>query len=263
MQKTSLIVVVILSLFAVNAYGAKVSVEGVYQGKSLYVQNPEGEEGIGFCATAAYVNGDPLIEGTSSSAFEIDFKQFNLQVGDYVFVEIEHEFGCTPKILNQEVLLPKSTFTVSEMSCTPNGKLSFTTTGEQGKLPFVVEQFRWNKWVSVGEIAGKGTAGSNSYSFDVSPHSGTNKVRVVQVDHTGKKRASNAVTFDSNVSVPSFSPIKVKKTLKFTAETKYEIYDAYGVIVKKGTNIEVDCSNLKKGAYYINYDNKNDKFIKM
>jgi len=252
-----------MMLIGFNARAARISVEGIYQGKSLYVQNPEGEEGIGFCATAAYVNGDPLIEGTASSAFEIDLKQFNLQIGDYVFVEVEHDFGCTPKILNQEVLLPKSTFTVSEMTCSSDGKLKFSTTGEQGKLPFVVEQFRWNKWVTVGELTGKGTAGSNSYNFDVTPHSGSNKIRVIQVDHTGKKRASNAITFDSSIPVPSFSPIKVKKSLKFTAEIKYEIYDAYGVIVKKGTNLEVDCSNLKKGAYYINYDNKNDKFIKM
>lgn len=263
MQKTNLIVATILMFLGVNAFGAKISVEGIYQGKSLYVQNPEGEEGIGFCATAAYVNGESLIEGTSSSAFEIDFKQFNLQVGDYVFVEVEHDFGCTPKILNQEVLLPKSTFTVTEMTCTPDGKLNFKTTGEQGKLPFVVEQFRWNKWVSIGEVAGKGTTEANDYSFNITPHSGSNKVRVVQVDHTGKKRASNAVQFDSKVSVPTFSPVKVKKSLKFSAETKYEIYDAYGVIVKKGTATDVDCSNLKKGAYYINYDNKNDKFIKM
>ena len=50
---------------------------------------------------------------------------------------------------------------------------------------------------------------------------------------------------------------------KDTSETKYEIFDSYGVIVKKGTNTVIDCGNLKKGVYYINYDNINDKFIKI
>ena len=45
-------------------------------------------------------------------------------------------------------------------------------------------------------------------------------------------------------------------------ETRYEIYDAYGNIVKKGIGSLVNCTNLVKGVYYINYDNVNEKFIK-
>jgi hypothetical protein len=120
----------------------------------------------------------------------------------------------------------------------------------------------------VGEVDGTGNPGANDYSFKVTPHSGENKVRVVQTDHTGKKRPSDAVTFvNTDIQEPIVSPKKVKNSINFTSgnvpiETKYEIYDAYGNIVKKGVGSEVDCSNLKKGAYYINYDNKNEKFIK-
>ncbi|MOA58722.1 hypothetical protein D3C78_1831680 [compost metagenome] len=61
--------------------------------------------------------------------------------------------------------------------------------------------------------------------------------------------------------------MKVKDQINFTAagkpiETKYEIYDAYGNIVKKGIGSSVPCSNLLKGAYYINFDNKTEKFFK-
>src|SRR5690606_425485 len=131
-----------------------------------------------------------------------------------------------------------------------------------------IEQHRWNKWVNAGEVDGIGTPGSNSYEFKITPHSGENKVRVVQIDHSGKKRTSQEITFtDSSIPEIEFSPKKVKTIIKFDAngsafETKYEIYDAYGNIVKKGVGTEVDCSNLKKGAYYINYDNKNEKFIR-
>ena len=55
---------------------ADLSLEGHYQGKNLYVQNPEDEDGFGFCVTKATVNGDPIVDGLQSSAFEIDFTAF-------------------------------------------------------------------------------------------------------------------------------------------------------------------------------------------
>jgi hypothetical protein len=63
------------------------------------------------------------------------------------------------------------------------------------------------------------------------------------------------------------SPAKVKEIINFTAngaavETRYEIYDAYGNIVKKGVGSSVNCENLLRGVYYINFDNLNEKFIK-
>lgn len=247
---------------------ADLSIEGHYQGKNLFVSNPEDEDGFGFCVTRATVNGDPIADGLASSAFEIDFTAFSIKVGDPVFIVLEHGLGCKPKILNPEVLLPKSTYVIGEIKCTPEGSLTWTTTGESGKLPYVVEQYRWNKWVAIGEVDGAGTASENSYSFNVAPHSGENKVRVAQTDHTGKKKPSQPVTF-SNPAIlePDLNPKKVKNKINFSAggtpvETKYEIYDAYGNIVKKGVGSEVNCENLKKGAYYINYDNKNEKFIK-
>lgn len=263
----------LLLLFLGASYSsfADLSIEGHYQGKNLFIQNPEDEDGFGFCVTNATVNGDPISDGIQSSAFEINFAEFNLKIGDAVFIVLEHGIGCKPKILNPEVLLPKSTFVVADgaISCTPDGMLTWTTTGESGKLAFTIEQYRWNKWVAIGEVDGMGSAGPNKYSFKVSPHSGENKVRVIQTDHTGKKRPSPEVSFtNTSIKEPQIFPLKVKDVIKFTAdgsaiETKYEIYDAYGNIVKKGVGTEVDCTNLKKGAYYINYDNKNEKFVKI
>lgn len=253
-------------LFTTNLL-ADLSVEGSYQGKNLYVQNPEDDDGFGFCASKVTVNGDVMPGGVSRSAFEIDFSLFDIKVGDPVFVVIEHGPGCTPKILNPEVLLPKSTFEVSEMNIDKEGNLSWTTSGEQGQLPFIIEQYRWNKWVNAGEVDGEGTQGPNDYEFKVTPHSGENKIRVVQIDHSGMKKKSPEKTFESDLPEVEMSPKKVKTEIKFTAngepaKTKYEIYDAYGNIVKKGYDSKVNCENLRKGAYYINFDNRNEKFIK-
>jgi hypothetical protein len=267
MKKLKLLLPVFFVLVSSFASFAALSIEGSYQGKNLYVQNPEDGDGFGFCATKVTVNGDVMPGGCASSAFEIDFSLFNIEIGEPVFIVIEHNDGCKPKILNPEVLLPRSTFNTIEIKALPNGTLTWKTTNEQGKLPYIIEQYRWNKWVQVGEVQGKGTPGTNSYEFQVAPHSGENTVRVVQIDHSGTKRSSKEVKFLSTVAPVEKNPVKVRDAINFTSngkpvETKYEIYDAYGNIVKKGVGTSVPCSNLLKGAYYINFDNKTEKFFK-
>lgn len=266
LKKSALIVLIVVG----NSFlsHADLSLEGHYQGKSLFVQNPEDEDGFGFCVTKVSVNGNPIIESVQKAAFEIGFEDLNLKIGDPVFIVLEHGPGCKPKVLNPEVLLPKSTFEIQTMTVSPTGLLEWKTTKEAGKLAFVIEQYRWNKWIVVGELNGKGTSDLNEYSFKITPHSGINKIRVIQVDYSGKKRVSEAISFtNTTIKEPNFFPKKVKDVIKFSAqgitiETRYEIFDAYGNIVKKGIAKEVDCSNLRKGAYYINYDNKSEKFIK-
>lgn len=267
MKLKKILLLSIFSAFSGFVSHAALSIEGSYQGKNLYVQNPEDGDGFGFCATKVTVNGDVMPGGCSSNAFEIDFSLFNIEIGEPVFIVIEHSDGCKPTILNPEVLLPKSTFNTESISISPSGALTWKTSNERGKLPFFVEQYRWNKWVQVGEVQGKGTTGTNSYEFQVAPHSGENTVRVVQVDHSGTKRSSKEVKFTSTVPTIEKNPVKVKDVINFTAggkaiETKYEIYDAYGNIVKKGVGTSVPCGNLLKGAYYINFDNKTEKFFK-
>lgn len=259
--------ILFFSLLGSCVFGATLSIEGTYQGKNLYIQNPMDDDGFGYCATKVTVNGDVMPGGTNVGAFEIDFANFNIAIGEPVFIVIAHNDGCKPKILNPEVLLPRSTFVVTSITVATSGKLTWQTTGEQGKLPYIIEQYRWNKWVTVGEVQGKGIVGANSYEFAVNPHSGENTLRVVQIDHSGAKRTSKEVKFISTVAVVTKSPAKVKDVINFTAngvamETRYEIYDAYGNIVKKGVGSSVNCANLLSGAYYINFDNVNEKFIK-
>jgi len=73
---------------------AAFSVEGTYQGKNLYIQNPIDDDGFGYCATKVTVNGDIMPGGTSFGAFEIDFSLYNIDVGEPVFIVIEHNDGC-------------------------------------------------------------------------------------------------------------------------------------------------------------------------
>jgi hypothetical protein len=253
---------VLIGGFGLNAFAGNIILEGNYQGKNLYVQNPFAGSGVGFCATKVEVNGQVTTDEINSSAFEIDFTNFQLKIGDKVTVKIEHKDDCKPKILNPEVLKPKSTFEVTKMSVDPDGTLKWCTTKETGKLTFTIEQFRWNKWVKVGEVEGKGTSEENCYEFKITPHSGENQFRVKQVDYTSQPRYSKPVKYQSSTAAVEPVNLRVKDNLEFTGETMYEIYDKFGNIVKKGFGQKVDLQSLQKDVYYLNYDNKTTEIIK-
>ncbi|MDX1444791.1 hypothetical protein [Lishizhenia sp.] len=247
---------------------ANLSIEGTYQGRNLYVQNPETPDGFGFCATRITVNDQILPANINRLAFIIDFSQLDLPIGTPVFIVIYHSDDCKPKILNPEVLLHSSTFTTEEISATEEGVISWSTKNEEGKIPFKIEQYRWNKWITVGEVEGLGTPDINSYSFQITPHSGTNKIRVVQIDHTGIKNKSPEIIFESNADEVFLASNKIDEEIRFVnkqkkaSPTRYELFDAYGNIVKKGYGEIVACTSLKKGLYHLNYDNTTERIIK-
>jgi len=258
-----LLSILIISLFTLQANATGVIVlEGHYQGKNLYVQNPFAENGVGFCTFEVTINGEVTTDEVNSSAFEIDFSIRQLKIGDPVIVKIKHKDDCNPKVLNPEVLKPKSTFEIVTMKVAKDGNFNWTSKGETGKLTYIVEQFRWNKWIKVGEVDGNGSTAESNYKFKITPHSGENKFRVKQVDYSGKPRYSSASRYLSTLGEISFSPKKAKTEVLFTNQTLFEVYDSYGNIVKKGFGEKVNISNLKKGIYYLNYDNKTDTFVK-
>ncbi len=254
----------ILAVLAMTYVSAEVIVlEGNYQGKNIFVQNPFSEAGVGYCVFEVTVNDLIATDEINSSAFEIDMKAFQLEQGDKVLIQIKHKDGCAPIVLNPEVLKPKSTFDDVSIAV-DGGVLKWTTRNETGELPYIIEQKRWNKWVKVGEVIGKGTTGDNSYQFKITAHSGENTFRVKQVDFTKKPRYSGTATYtDPSVSAVTFTPDRTKRTINFSSETLYEIYDGYGNIVKKGFGNRIDVNNMQKAEYFLNYDNKmGETFIK-
>ena len=254
--------------FGQDEFETTISIEGEFQGKNLFIENPRSNDNYTFCVKSVEINGVPIFDGLNAANFEVKFADIGVRKGEKVTVVIYHDNSCQPKILNPEVLLPLSTFEIIDISCSTDGGFTWTTRNEDGALTFSIEQFRWHKWVTIGEVQGKGTAEEHTYNFKVHPHSGENKIRVIQIDHTGKKRKSKEVTFTNNtVGDIQFSPQKVTRTIEFRnaegpIKTRYEIYDPYGILIKRGYGEKIDLQQLKKGVYYINYDNKNGTFIK-
>ena len=220
-----------LSLLLAATLAASVSagtivIDGHYQGKNLFIQNPFSEAGVGFCVFEVTVNDQIATDEINSSAFELDLGKFGLKPGDKVVVKIRHKDGCTPVILNPEVLKPKSTFDIVKQQVAADGTYNWVTSNETGELPYLVEQKRWNKWVKVGEVPGAGTPGEHTYNFKVTPHSGENTFRVKQVDLTKKARYSQTVVFtDPSVPVVTWSPEKPKDQSISSGNTPYAVYE--------------------------------------
>ncbi len=261
MKNILLLILIFTCSFELASAGTLV-LEGKYQNQNLYVINGTMDNGVGFCTYQVSINGEISTDEVNSSSFEIDFTQFNIKPGTPVVVRIEHKDDCSPKVINPEVLQPRATFEVVNINLDRNGILNWSTKNEMGSLPFIIEQYRWHKWVEVGEVTGKGNMDKNSYSFKVLMHSGENKFRVKQVGYGDISKKSSSITITSSVSEPSYMLSKDTKSIMFSSETLYEVYDAYGKVLKRGYGKNLNVSNLEKGNYYLCYDNIITEFKK-
>lgn len=229
---------------------------GKYQSKNIYVQNAFNSNGLGYCAYEVRVNGMVTTDELNSSAFEIDLKNFNFKIGDKIEIQIFHKEDCSPRVLNPDALTPRPTFQTESIAISPSGLLTWNTNNETGVLTYIIEQYRWNKWVYMGEVEGIGTPGKHAYAFQVMPHSGENKFRVKQVGFAREVRYTPEVKFISSVDAITYTQNTAMRKVLFSDNTLYEIYDPYGNIVLKGYGKTIDLSAFKRGTYYLCFDNE-------
>jgi hypothetical protein len=246
--------------FCAPMQAATLVIEGKFQNKNILVHNGFAKSGVGYCVKEVKVNGFTTSDETNSTAFEIDLKGLNLKMGEKVVIEILHDKDCKPKVLNPEDLFPKPTFELLAINLSVDGVLTWNTTNENGALPFVIEQFKWNKWVPVGEVDGLGTPVNNRYSFKVSMHSGENKFRIKQKGYNATVKVSKEAVAIANTKTPVY--LVKKDKVEFDTETSFEVYDIYGINLIKGYGNSLNIQNLKSGEYYLCYDNSTVNFKK-
>ena len=242
-------------ILATILHAGVVIVEGKYQNKNLFIQNAYQQAGVGFSVYAVYVNGKLTDDEINSTAFEIDLSQLQLKYGEEIAIKIMHRDGSIPpRVLNPDAIKPIPTFEVVAMKMSNEGLLKWTSKNESGPLPYSIEQFRWNKWVYVGEVQGIGTPEDHAYSFQVTAlHSGENRFRIKQEGYQAKY--SQEIKIISSTPRCIYSMSKNSRQIDFTCGTLFEIYDFYGAVVKKGYGSRADIANLQKGGYYICFDN--------
>jgi len=237
-------------------------IEGKYQDRNIYIANAFAEQGIGFCTYEVRVNGDLILDEINSTAFEIDLGNFNFKLGDDIIIEIKHKSGCSPKVLNPGSLKPSPTFETVDIKVSENGFLEWVTKNEQGSLPFIVQQYKWNKWVDIGVVQGNGSSKMNNYAYYVDFNSGINKFRVIQLDQTSKIKKSTSAEITSSIPQLSFTYNRKSKEIVFSGSTTFEVHNEFGDLVTKGFGTTADLSTLANGLYYLSYDNTTESFEK-
>ncbi|MGZ4160490.1 MAG: hypothetical protein ACXVNF_06810 [Neobacillus sp.] len=166
-------------------------------------------------------------------------------------------FSTQLVLFGQEIKSDKICKIIS-LNISGDGTLVWITQNEARIHAFIIEEYRWNKWVEIGEVYGNGLPKETSYSFKTISYSGKNKIRVRQGDESN---VSKELEFNSKVSKVTYSLIDGAKQIKFSSKTLYEIIDASGTIVKRGFSDIVSYSDLPKGTYTLNYDNSIAKFV--
>ncbi len=246
----------IISMFSFPANAGEIKLDGSYLGRNLYILNTINSNPEDLCVTAISVNGKNILTPVTSSSFEVDFEAVGLKVGDKVSLVITTKGNCKPRIINQEVLsaYPACDFVYSK---TDKSSVNWATKGENGELPFLIQQYKWNRWVTLGEVMGKGLPDSTSYTYQVKHLNGVNSYRVIQQDDNGRIVSSPEMTArSSNLEVTMIN--NKGSSIAFSEETQYEIYDAAGTLLLSGTATEVDISSLTKGEFYLAYANKTE-----
>lgn len=245
---------------ATTVNAGSIVLEGKYQQKNIFVVNSVAADGVGFCVYEVTVNGEITSDEVNSKAFEVDLTIYGLKLGDDVVIVVKHKDGCQPKVLNPGALEPRPTFETASIVVDDNGMLSWETLNEQGKLPFIVQQFKWNKWVNIGEVMGKGTSVKNKYTFQTTPISGENKFRVIQKGQEGGNRVSPSADYTSSKSPVTMEYDRRSKRVTFSEDTNYELYNVYGQIIKRGYGSSIDLSSFSRADYYVSFDSDTRRF---
>jgi hypothetical protein len=249
-----LIIALISLLYVSGMFAETMSVEGIYQGKNLFVKNTLVDDNKGeFCITNVTVNGENIPDEIRSSAFVISLNRMDILLGEKISIEFQHEEDCSPLIINPEVLKPLSTFELlnHEMK---DGYLIFRTTRESSKLKFYVEEYRWDRWLVIDEMMGLGGPDDNTYKVEVYPHNGLNMYRIHQTDHLNRIHYSDTLKYQLD-----FDPVKlktrnkVKDEIVFSKETLYELYNEFGERVRFGGGMVINIEELPSGLYFLSY----------
>jgi hypothetical protein len=267
MNKVLALVFSILAGFQSFSQGTEViktHLAGVYQGKTLFIQNPYNRESKTFCVEKILLNNEPLILNYKLSALKLDFDGFDLFTP--VNITIVHEDTvCSPIIINSEAVLFHTIYRFSSLSLSDSA-MSWTTKGERGVGSFSIEKLENGFWNEVENMVASGVYESASYTYLPILDEGANKYRVKYEFPSGSRAKyiySEEIDYDHYPVPVEFQPHSAKTRLYLSRITPYEIYDDNSVLVLRGQGLEIDVTVLRQGRYVIYFNGKDPgTFIK-
>lgn len=233
--------------------------KGMNYGSELYFTNPL-IPGQGFSIQDVKVNGHNTYDELRSNTVAIHLGRTRAGYGDSVRIRVFYVQGYKPVFVNPGSLLPPDDFEITYARIRDD-VLKWRTEGEPGYKPFIIQQYRWDRWIEVEEIPVQDSISYGSYKYEVKPHYGKNRFRIVKINGQGEK----VVSRECRISEYSKEKVKiiyndVKDMLVLSSKTLYEIYDSDWELVRKGYGRYIDVSDMSPGEYHINFGNRNGLF---
>lgn len=241
-----------------HSYAQEVAITGVYQGKSLFIQNPL-SQATQFCIREISLNGRPLTLNLKISAIEIDFAGTDLYTP--VSIKIAHDSLCLPKIVNPQAIFWHSSFRFTAVSVSAE-ELKWSTRGEREQAVYVVEKLNGDTWLELAVMESKSQFAASEYIYLPEHSEGSNKYRIRYTPPSGNYLYSDEVEVVFYKEPITFSPKVVTNILTLSRSSPFEILDTNDNVILTGNSKEIPLRLLKPGTYYIVLDGNREAFVK-
>lgn len=129
-------------------------------------------------------------------------------------------------------------------------------------MPFVLQQFKWGKWVDVVRVDGRGGPGERQYSAVMVPIPGENILRLTHLAPDGTLQVKGEARFSAEVPSVEFNYIQKQQKIEFSKRTQFEIVDAFGTVVLRGNGEQAVLRYLARGEYFVNFGARSETFKK-
>ena len=249
-----------LLLIGIQAQAQQLTLNGVYRGRDLYIQNPYNSEKSTYCVQSVSVNNRTVLTSPNTSALTVDLSGFSLN--DSIAIIVFHYAECLPKILNPRVLQPGDGFSIIQTSA-DNSSVSWITNGEQDKSAYYeLERLNLAGWETLLKIDAKGDIDNNQYSIGVVHYAGQNEFRIHYVSNASSSY-SDVFDFYSTADPITFYPIdEVDELISLSKATEFKIKDVDGKVYKKGFALDIFVQELNPGEYILEIENREEVFFK-
>ncbi|MFZ9046783.1 MAG: hypothetical protein ACO2ZZ_13065 [Cyclobacteriaceae bacterium] len=247
-------IIISCSRFVMLGQQLETELVGVFQGTSLFIQNPYNQTQATFCISDVYVNRKRIELNYESSAIILEFENQELYTPVAIRI-ISKDSVCQPVILNPDAILFHTSYKFTAISLSDSSLLWYTE-GERQPGVYTIEKLIDNFWVKQGTTKAMGSFESAKYNYEPELKEGGNKYRVKYEFGNGSYLYSDEIDYDYYPEPVTFSPYNVYKTITLSRFTSYEIFDQDSDMVLSGSGFEIDVTTLLPGEYVIFFNGK-------
>lgn len=241
-----------------SIYYVDLKMTGVYQGTSLYVQNPYYSELGEFCVREVTVNKRKVDLNYKLSALKINFD--GISMNSPVYIDVNHMAQCAPRIVNPVAIYYHSNFKYTKLLLNDT-TLYWEAKGDSEDGVYSIEQLQGDYWSEVHTLKSQGVFEGTSYEYTPYMVVGSNKFRIKYSLPSGRYLFSDELEYVYYKEPVTFNI--ASNRMIFSNVTEYEILDNKGNTVIQGEGREIPLRLIRPGEYVIFFDGgRSESFVK-